>query len=68
MQFDPYVAQAQNDDVSPLQKIEGIVSPPLEYAILSVCRSEQDHSGGSDGYANYARVGWSSPRESNDPG
>jgi hypothetical protein len=29
MQLDPYVAQAQNDDVSLLQKIEGMVPPSV---------------------------------------
>lgn len=34
MQLDPYVAQAQNDDVSLLQKIEGMVTPR---ASVGVC-------------------------------
>ena len=29
VQLDPFVAQAQNDNVAPLQKIEGIVLLPL---------------------------------------
>jgi len=30
VELDPYLAQAQNDDVTPAQKIEGMCSPPKE--------------------------------------
>jgi hypothetical protein len=75
VQLDPFVAQAQNDDVALLQKIEGTypttqeIRSVLQYANLihNIARSEQDHSGGSDRYANDARVGRPSPFASNDP-
>jgi hypothetical protein len=67
IQLDPYMAQAQNDDVSALQKIEGV------YAIRgslrkysSIGRFEQDHARCANGYANHARRGRPSPFESND--
>ena len=30
VELDPYLAQAQNDDVTPAQKIEGLSDPPRE--------------------------------------
>ncbi len=54
VQLDPFVAQAQNDNVALLQKIEGTypttqgIRSVLQYVnhIHYIARSEQDHSGG----------------------
>jgi hypothetical protein len=59
VQLDPFVAQAQNDDVAPLQKIEGTYYYHLGKRTMRISyigRSEQDHSGGPDGYAHDSRI------------
>jgi hypothetical protein len=39
-QLDPYVAQAQNDDVSALQKIEGMYANSRKSTIISSIRTD----------------------------
>jgi hypothetical protein len=70
VQLDPYIAQAQNDNVTPAQKLEGMHAPPLGClaSVSLLSRSAQARPGSADGYAHDARVRWSSPRESHDTG
>lgn len=76
VQLDPFVAQAQNDNVAPLKKVEGtdydnlvqtLGSRKRTMPISSIGRSEQYHFGGPGGYAHDSRVGWPSPFASDDP-
>jgi hypothetical protein len=56
--LDPYIAQAQNDNVTPAQKLEGMCALPSEsFASVSLLsRSAQARPGSPDGYAHDARI------------